>query len=161
MQSQEKYWNISEETGKFLAFIIEITKKKSILEIGTSNGYSATWLAKNAEKIITIEQRDDWYQEAINNLKDSKNVKVLHGNALEIIPTLKETFDLVFIDAKKNEYLQYFNAIKPLLNKDALVIADNTISHKDKMKDFLEEIKKYNTIELEIGKGLTITTFLL
>lgn len=159
MQSQEKYWNISEETGQFLAFLIKITQKKSVLEIGTSNGYSATWLAKYAEKVITIDKRDDWYQEATINLKDYKNIKLIYGDALEIIPTLKEKFDLVFIDATKNEYFKYFNAIKPLLNKNALIIADNTISHKDKMEDFLEEIKKYNTIELEIGKGLSITTF--
>lgn len=156
MQSKEKYWNISEETGKFLAFLVKITNSKNILEIGTSNGYSATWLIKNADSLTTIEQRDDWYKEAKENLK-GLNIKIIKGNALEIIPKLKDKFDLVFIDAKKREYLQYFNLIKPLLKQNAIIIADNTTSHKEKLKDFLEEIKHYNTIELNLGKGLTIT----
>ncbi len=85
----------------------------------------------------------------------SNNIKILIGDAKEIIPNLKENFDLVLIDAMKREYKNYLVQSLKLV-KSVFIYADNTISHKEYMKDFFEYLdkNKLNWGELEIGKGL-------
>jgi len=77
---------------------------------------------------------------------------------LEILKTLKEKFDLILIDAKKSEYKKYLELSLNLLNKNSLIFADNTISHKESMEDLFRYLKNSNLYyqELNIGKGLMI-----
>ena len=164
--------------GQVLSLLSKLIRPKSILEIGTFTGYSAICLAKGMEeggKLITIEIDDEleniakkYFEKAgIQNLIVQKI-----GPALEIIPTLKETFDLVFIDAHKPEYPAYYEAIFDKVNKGGIIIADNTLWSGKVLElpadddiathgiiQFNEMIKNDNRVEkviLPLRDGMTI-----
>ena len=119
--------------GQVLSLLSKLIRPKSILEIGTFTGYSAICLAKGLEvggKLITIEI-DDELENIAKRYFEKAGIQTLIvqkiGPALEIIPTLKETFDLVFIDAHKPEYPAYYEAVFDKVNKGGIIIADNTL----------------------------------
>ena len=119
--------------GQVLAMISKMIQPKYILELGTFTGYSAICLAKGLKpggKLVTIEVDDELETLAKKYFEKagiSESVDLRIGSALEIIPTLTETFDLVFIDADKREYLQYYNLLIDRLQSGAFLIADNTL----------------------------------
>jgi caffeoyl-CoA O-methyltransferase len=121
--------------GKLLEMISTIAAPSRILEIGTFTGYSALCLAKGLLKdgqLHTIELREEDAAVAKANFNRSNlsNKIILHvGNALTIIPNLKETWDLVFIDADKTGYLDYYKLVLPGLKPGGLIIADNVLFH--------------------------------
>ncbi len=115
--------------GKFLSFISKILQPKYILEIGTFTGYSALCLVKGLAtngELHTIEIRQDDADIALKNFKASShnNLITLHvGNARDIISTLPYSWDLVFIDADKVSYIDYYELVLPCLSKKGLIIA--------------------------------------
>lgn len=121
--------------GKFLEMISCLLQPRRILEIGTFTGYSALCLAKGLlkdGKIHTIELRDEDASVARANFNRSIDAGkiILHvGNALHIIPGLNETWDLVFIDADKVNYTQYYQLVLPLVRPGGLILADNVLFH--------------------------------
>ncbi len=143
----KKHMQSSWVQGKFLSFISELVKPKYILEIGTFTGFSAICLAKGLQKngeLHTIELRENDATTAQSNFSFSKNKNqiLLHlGNALKIIPTLPFKWDLVFIDADKTSYINYYNMVLPMLNDNGLIIADNVLFHGEVVQ---QEIKGKN-----------------
>jgi caffeoyl-CoA O-methyltransferase len=121
--------------GKLLEFISCMVQPKYILEIGTFTGYSALCLAKGLQKdgaLHTIDIREEDVKTASENFSKSKyaNRLFLHcGNALEIVPTLHYTWDLVFIDADKTSYIAYYDLVVPRLSERGIIIADNVLFH--------------------------------
>jgi predicted O-methyltransferase YrrM len=121
--------------GKVLEMISCLVQPKRILEIGTFTGYSALCLAKGLAPdglLFTIEMREEDADRARSYFDRSEYASqiVLHkGEATAIIPTLKEAWDLVFIDADKPAYIQYFNLIFPNLRKNGVIFADNIFFH--------------------------------
>ncbi len=119
--------------GNLLSMIIAMSGAKNVLEIGTYVGYSAICMARalpDDGHLTTLEVNDEitWLSEKYFKKAGLENkITQLVGDALEIIPTLSDTFDLVFIDGDKREYIQYFDAVFPKLSKGALVVADNVI----------------------------------
>lgn len=124
-----------EVQGQFLSMLSCLKKPIRILEIGTFTGYSALCLAKGLDvngKLYTIENRTDDAHTADRYFKKSKyahQIELLIGDAKEIIPTLPYAFDLVFIDADKTGYIDYYEMIVPMLAKDGVIIADNVLFH--------------------------------
>jgi len=119
--------------GRVLSMLAHMIKPKRILEIGTYTGYSAICFAEGlAEggKLHTIDINDE-LQQMIENYVDSaslsEKIEVHIGNALEIIPQLKEDWDLVFIDADKENYVNYYQLLAPKLRSGAYIIADNVL----------------------------------
>lgn len=140
---------IKKETGQLLNRLIKLTNSKSILEIGTGNGYSTSFLAEAAKatngKVITIEIDKENAEKALKNLKKvklDKFVEIKIGNAFEILKKLNKKFDFVFIDAYKSIYLPSLKLILKKLNKNCIITAHNVISHKEKLKDYLDYVKK-------------------
>ncbi|HLK30553.1 MAG TPA: O-methyltransferase [Puia sp.] len=137
--------------GKFLAFISGLLKPMRILEIGTFVGYSALYLAQGLQKdgqLHTLELREEDAATAKENFKRANALDkiILHtGNALDILPTLKETWDLVFIDADKTNYSNYYKLVLPHVRKDGLIIADNVFFHGEVLE---EKIKGKNGIAI-------------
>ena len=133
--------------GQFLEIISKLVQPKRILEIGTMIGYSTICLAKGLAVdgvLHTIEMREQDAAIAKNNfIRAGMNDRIqLHiGNALDIIPQLKETWDLVFIDADKPGYEKYYQLLKPRLRSGGLILADNVLFHGDVLE---EEIKGKN-----------------
>jgi caffeoyl-CoA O-methyltransferase len=130
--------------GKFLQFISEIMQPRYILEIGTFTGYSAICLSKGLQaggKLHTIElrQEDSKLAQENFNLANVQEKIILHnGNALEIIPALTEQWDLVFIDADKTGYIQYYKMILPKLRKGGVILADNVLFHGEVLENEIQ-----------------------
>ena len=119
--------------GRLLAMFSKMIAPRRILEIGTYMGYSAMCLAEGLTgdgKIITLDMQPEthaiaksfWAKSALNDKIDGRL-----GDALEIIPTLDETFDLVFIDADKPNYKNYYDSVFPKMRVGGLIIADNVL----------------------------------
>lgn len=165
--------------GRVLSMITKLIQPKKILEIGTYTGYSALCLAEGMRKdgnIITIDKNEEL--ETLQNKYFNKSgfrdqITQLVGNAIEIIPTLDEKFDLVFIDADKSNYINYFHLIIDKMNSGGIILSDNVLwsgkvvealDAKDKDTKVLLEYNKLlnsddriETVLLPIRDGLTIT----
>ena len=121
--------------GKLLEFISRLVKPQRILEIGTFTGYSAICLSRGLAEggeLHTIELREEDAATARKNfnLAGIADEIILHiGNALDIIPFLNETWDMVFIDADKVKYKEYYQLVLPNVRKGGLIIADNVLFH--------------------------------
>lgn len=137
--------------GRFLSLISTLLKPQRILEIGTFVGYSALCLAEGLQpggELHTLELRDEDAATAKENFKRANVLDkiILHlGNALEIIPSLNEIWDLVFIDADKTNYSNYYKLVLPKLRKGGLIIADNVLFHGEVLE---EKIKGKNAIAI-------------
>ena len=164
--------------GRFLSILSKIVCPKKILEIGTFTGYSALCLAEGLDKkgvLHTIDENEELidFQKKYFDKSPYKNQIIQHlGKAKEIITQFNDTFDLIFIDADKNNYLNYYKTLIPKLKKNGLLIADNVLwsgkvldksndndSDTLALKDFNRSVKldqRVETIILEIRDGLTI-----
>ena len=127
--------------GRVLSMLSKLIRPVNILEIGTFTGYSALCLAKGLAPsglLHTIESRLEDAQTAKNYFEQSNyaNQIELHiGDAKEIIPSLSNVFDLVFIDADKTGYIEYYEMVMPKLNKGGVIIADNVLFHGEVLED--------------------------
>jgi caffeoyl-CoA O-methyltransferase len=121
--------------GKVLETLSRMIGPKNILEIGTFTGFSALCLVKGLQKdgmLHTIEIREEDAATAaqfFNKAQVTNQIKLHLGNALDIIPALNETWDLVFIDADKVNYINYYELTLPLVKQGGWVIADNVLFH--------------------------------
>ncbi len=121
--------------GKFLSMLSELFKPRYVLDIGTFTGFSAICLAKGLKKdgeLHTIELREADAEKSKENFKLSKWNNQIHlhiGNALQVIPSLPYSWDMVFIDADKTGYIEYYEMVLPRLRDDGLIIADNVLFH--------------------------------
>lgn len=121
--------------GSFLSMLSNMIKPRRVLEIGTFTGFSALCLAKGLVKdgiLHSIEIREDDAATAASNFKSAgalDYIKLHVGNALQIIPTINEEWDLVFIDADKVSYIDYYELTLPLLKQGGYIIADNVLFH--------------------------------
>ena len=127
--------------GKVLEMISWMVRPKRILEIGTFTGYSALCLAKGLTvdgQLHTIELRNDDAARIKGYFDRSSFASqiILHvGNALTIIPELNETWDLVFIDADKAGYIEYFNLVLPKVRQNGFILADNIFFHGEALEN--------------------------
>jgi len=119
--------------GRLLSFLSKIISPKNILEIGTFTGYSALCLAEGLQqngKLITIEY-DEKLKEIIDKYVNKSGykgkIKLIIGDALSVIPSLNENFDLVFVDAHKPDYLNYYEMLLPKINSGGIIIVDNVL----------------------------------
>jgi caffeoyl-CoA O-methyltransferase len=138
--------------GKILEMLSSMIRPQRILEIGTFTGYSAICLAKGLDKngyLHTIELREDDAATARAYFDRSffREQIILHiGDALKIIDELKETWDLVFIDADKENYINYFNLVFPKVRANGFILADNVLFHGQVLE---KEIKGKNAIAIQ------------
>lgn len=158
-KTQKQFWNVPRKTGVLLNMFIKMMNAKSVLEVGTSNGYSGIWLAKALKetggKLTTIEYYDKRQSVAIENFKIcgvDDVVRPLQGSACDVIESLDESenFDFVFIDANKREYVKYFELVKPHLTPKAMIVADNIISHAEKVQTFIDAVDADDEFQYEI-----------
>lgn len=134
--------------GRVLKMLCSMIKPKLILEIGTYTGYSAICFAEGLSpegKIHTIEINDeleDFIKSYINKAGFNEQIILHFGDALDIIPTINETFDLVFIDGDKRQYTDYYNSIFDKVIKGGFIIADNVLWN-DKVIEDIENMDEY------------------
>lgn len=119
--------------GQVLTMLSRMIRPERILELGTFSGYSAICLAKGLNpggKLITIEKNDELEELARKYFRKAgldEKIEQKTGPALEIIPSLQETFDLIFLDADKREYPEYYPLVLEKLRKGGFIFADNTL----------------------------------
>ena len=163
--------------GRLLKLLVKMIRPKRILEIGTYTGYSALCMAEGLDddgKIFTFEiddELEDFTRRWIEGSPLGDKVVFTIGSALEIVPTLGEKFDLVFIDGDKREYIEYYQMAMDILRTGGWIIADNTLwdghvieqdrrdAHTESVRRFNELIGKDNRVEkviLPLRDGLTI-----
>lgn len=158
-KTQKEFWNVPRKTGVLMNSFIKMMNIQNALEIGTSNGYSGIWLAKALKqtggKLTTIEFYEKRQSIAKENFKIcgvDDVVRPIQGSACEVLASFDENekFDFVFIDACKREYVKYFEMIKPHLTPKALIVADNIISHAEKVQDFIDAVDADDEFQYEI-----------
>ena len=127
--------------GKLLEMISRMIQPKRILEIGTFTGYSALCLAKGLSgdgRLHTVELREKDAATAkgfFSRSSFSEQIILHTGNALDIVPFLNETWDLVFIDADKVSYIEYFKSVLPQVRQNGFILADNIFFHGEVLAD--------------------------
>lgn len=163
--------------GRFLKLLVKMIRPKRILEIGTYTGYSAICMAEgldNDGKLYTYEVDDeleDFTRRWIEGSPVADKIIFTIGSALEKVPTLGETFDLVFIDGNKREYIDYYEMSLRHLSKNGWIIADNTLwdghiidpTYKDAQtkglrafNDYVHNDNRVEEVILPLRDGLTI-----
>ena len=146
--------------GRLLSFLSKLVRPNRILELGTYTGYSALCLAEGLSAkgtITTIEVNEElvWLQQKYWKLSPYyESIQPIVGDALKIIPTLKDRFDLVFIDAKKADYNEYLDAVIPKLSEGCLVVSDN-ILWSGKVVEPLQKGDKATEALLKYNQRLT------
>lgn len=168
--------------GRVLSILSKIINPKHILELGTYTGYATLCMAEGLHTDGTIDTIDineelEEIQSKYFEQSGRRNQIVQHiGNALEIIPLLDKKFDLVFIDADKENYINYWNLIVPMMNKGGIILSDNVlwsgkvleeVQRNDKSTPILLEYNKITkedprveTVLLPIRDGLTVSRIL-
>ena len=164
--------------GRFLSFISKIKSPEKILEIGTYTGYSTICLAEGLSKngkIDTIDKNEELIKIQNKYFEKSgyRNKIIQHtGDALDILKNLNEKYDIIFIDADKENYINYFNQVSNKLSKNGIIISDNVLwsgkvldsKQKDEETSTLVEFnkiinqdKRFNSIILPIRDGISIS----
>jgi predicted O-methyltransferase YrrM len=155
--------NITPDTGRFLWILARAARATRILEVGTSNAYSTIWLADAARatggRVITLERDPNKVRLARENLARAgvaRWVEVREGPAAETLAGLPGPFDLVFLDADRASYRTYLELAVPRLAPGGLLVADNVVSHRPELEDFLARVKTHPellSVTVPVGKG--------
>ncbi|MBT4324844.1 MAG: O-methyltransferase [Cryomorphaceae bacterium] len=165
--------------GRFLSMLSKMKSPSTILEIGTYTGYGTLCLLEGLKedgKIFTIDRNEELLKIQNKYFEESgKRDKIIQltGNAKEILNDLNETYDIVFIDADKENYIEYFNQVSERLNKNGIIISDNVLwsgkvldssLEKDEetnalvnFNKILNEDKRFETVILPLRDGLSIS----
>ena len=172
---------IMDDTLEYIYKLYDCKKIDSVLEIGTAVGYSAICFTEilNEEGIIdTIERDEQRIQEAKENIKKAeveKNINIISGDAVEILPTINKKYDMIFIDAAKGKYPFFLNQALRLIKEDGIILADNILykgyvmsdynKHKQRtavrnLREYIKEVTENPNLQteiLEVGDGLAVS----
>jgi predicted O-methyltransferase YrrM len=150
-----QFLSVPRKDGQFLNLLIKTARAQNVLEVGTSHGYSAIWIALGLDEtgghLTTIEIQPDRVQLAKDHATRAgvaQRITFKEGDAHQIVPTLDGPFDFVFLDADKEGQMDYFNKLFPKkLPPGGLLVVHNAIRLRDSMKDFLEMIAKHSAFD--------------
>lgn len=173
---------IEPEVAQLIKVLLKSNKPKNILEVGTAIGYSSLVMADALDgkcKITTIERRNDMVQLAeanINKTPYRNQIKIIEGEAEEILPKLQDTYDFIFLDAAKGQYMEFFNYCIKYLKPGGMIVSDNVLfkgmvaSDKlvirrkktivKRLRSFLKYINEfdgYTSSVIPLGDGVAIT----
>ena len=172
---------IMDDTLEYIYKLYYGKKIDSILEIGTAVGYSAICFTEilNEDGIIDTIERDELrIKEAKENIKKAeveKNINIIYGEAVEILPTINKKYDMIFIDAAKGKYPIFLNQALRLIKEDGIILADNILykgyvmsdynKHKQRtavrnLREYIKEVTENPNLQteiLEVGDGLAVS----
>ncbi|MDA4125525.1 MAG: O-methyltransferase [Thaumarchaeota archaeon] len=148
--------------GLFLDEAVKEYRPQTILEVGTLVGYSAIRMARLLKadgRITCVEVNEEIAKVACSNIEKAgltERVRIVVGDAKEVLPDLKGSFDMAFLDAVKDEYLTYLKSCERLLHPGSVVVADNVKSHAAEVADYLDYVRnsgKYRSTYKEAGSN--------
>jgi caffeoyl-CoA O-methyltransferase len=161
---------VSTSTGRFLFALVAPQTDCEVLEVGAGRGYSTIWLGAGVRylggRVLSLEKDPETAAEWRRNIDEAglvEWVELIEGDALETIPAIDDVFDVVFIDAKKDEYEQYFDQARTKLERGALVVADNILSHSEKLGPYAAARQADPTLlslTVPLDRGLELTAVL-
>jgi len=160
----ERFVNITPDTGPFLALLLQAVQARTILEIGTSTGYSTIWLADACEAtgghVTTVEVRADRVALARANFEQaglSARITQVHAPVEAWLATsTPDAFDYVFLDANRAQYVALWPRLLPLVRPGGLVVVDNAVSHHEQLQPFTALVQATPGVEsvvVPVGKG--------
>ncbi|MDW5375794.1 class I SAM-dependent methyltransferase [Halomonas sp. HP20-15] len=160
----QRMLNITRDTGEFLAVLVRAMDARRILEIGTSNGYSTLWLAEAARalggRVETVERDAGKIELATATLVRaglSDVVQLRHAEAERVLGSVTETScDLIFLDAQRTAYVDWWPALRRALRPGGLLVVDNAVSHRQELSAFtalVESDEAFVTSLVPVGKG--------
>ncbi|ABK77082.1 O-methyltransferase [Cenarchaeum symbiosum A] len=163
----ERMMAITPETGRFYNILLRAMGASSVLEIGLSHGYSTIWFADGIQdvpgsRITTLERDSSKCSIAGANLREAGvdgMVNIRQGDAADTLDGLEGPFDFVFIDADKENAIGYFEACLPLVRRNGIIAADNTLDMRE-MRPYIEHVRRregVRTVTLHVGWGQELT----
>ncbi|MFT7184539.1 MAG: putative O-methyltransferase YrrM [Oceanicoccus sp.] len=169
--AQERVWIVGPEVGRLLHWLVRVHAPETIVEIGTSVGYSALWMASALKKngkghLWTIESHAARFARAAANIEEAEVkewITQIKHHAPEVFhdpeAELPEQIDLAFFDATKMEHQSYFDAVRLRMKSGGMIIVDNVQSHDGAFGGFIEFMKSSDTMEtviVSVGTGVLL-----
>ncbi len=164
---EQRFRALHPASAEFIFLLALATKARRLVEVGTSAGYSALWLARacvaTGGTLVTLEKNPEIIPVAADHFKAAgvaELVEIKEGDASETLAALDGAFDFAFVDGAKDEYVAYGELLWPRLAAGATLVADNVVSHAGETAPFLDwlhGLADAATTVLEIGNGLSWT----
>jgi caffeoyl-CoA O-methyltransferase len=161
---------VAPTTGRFLFSLVAAQSDCSVLELGGSRGYSSIWLAAGVRylggRLLSFESDPRKVEAWRANITDAgleEWAELVDGDALELLPGLEDVFDVVFIDAEKDDYERLFELARPRLEPGGLVVADNVLSHVETLGAYSaarQADPSLVSVTVPLDRGLELTTLL-
>ncbi|HYG85038.1 MAG TPA: class I SAM-dependent methyltransferase [Azospirillum sp.] len=163
-----KMLNLERDTAELLHILVRTGRRRRVLEIGTSNGISTIWLAAAlratgaTEPLVSVERDPGKLAQARANLKRADladHVRLLQGDATEVVASLSGPFDCVFFDADRWSAPEQLRLLLPKLEQDCVLLADNALSHPEEIAGYIAAVKvlpDFAATIFAVGKGLHV-----
>ena len=170
LPASQRARQIAPTTGRFLFALVAGQAGCEVLELGGSRGYSAIWLASAARilggRVLSVElepERAELWRANVAEAGLEEWAELVEGDAIAVAEALDDTFDVVFIDAEKDDYERLFELARPRLEPGGLVVADNVLSHVDTLGAYSaarQADPDLVSVTVPLDRGLEITTIL-
>jgi predicted O-methyltransferase YrrM len=170
MPAAKRSRQVAPTTGRLLFSVAGAIPGINVLELGGSRGYSAIWLAAGARieagRVVSIErdpERCAMWRANVSEAGLAEWAELVEGDAFEVLREARDTFDLVFLDAEKEDYEALFGLARPLLEVGGLVLADNVLSHADPLEQYSrarQSDPSLSSVTVPLDRGLELTTIL-
>jgi predicted O-methyltransferase YrrM len=170
LPAAERSRQVARTTGQFLFSFVAPQADCEVLELGGSRGYSTIWLAAGVRylggRVLSLEAdpaKVDAWRANVEEAGLDELAELIPGDAFETLPRVDDVFDVVFLDAEKEQYEQLFELARPQLEPGAVVIADNVLSHEDVLGAYSRARQADPTLEsvtVPLDRGLEISVIL-
>jgi caffeoyl-CoA O-methyltransferase len=170
LPASERSRQVARTTGQFLFALVAPQTDCEVLEIGGSRGYSTIWLAAGARylggRVLSLESDPRKIEAWRRNIADAgleEWAELVAGDAHETLATIDDVFDVVFLDAEKDDYERLFQAARPKVEPGALFVADNVLSHADPLAQYSAARQADPTLEsvtLPLDRGIELSAVL-
>lgn len=167
---EQRARQVAPATGRFLFSLVAPQNDCGVLELGGSRGYSSIWLAAGVRyftgRVVSLERdpaKCEAWRRNVTEAGLEEWAQLEEGDAFEILPRIGDVFDLVFIDAEKEDYERLFELAREKVEPGALIVADNVLSHEDVLGAYSRARQEDPTLEsvtIPLDRGLEITVVL-
>jgi predicted O-methyltransferase YrrM len=170
LPADQRSRQVARTTGQFLFALVAPQTDCEVLEIGGSRGYSTIWLAAGVRhlggRVLSLEADPAKAEAWRHNVEEAgldSTAELIEGDAFETLPAIDDVFDLIFIDAEKDDYELLFDLARPKVEPGALFIADNVLSHEETLGDYSRHRQADPTLEsvtVPLDRGLELSAVL-